>query len=186
MEWKGSWEDHLALVEFTYNNSYHSNIGMAPFEALYGRPCSSPLSWSGPGENFVQGPDVIKEMNEKVTRIRHLMNVARIRQKNYADRRRRELKFQVGDKVFLRVSPTKGVFRFGVRGKLKPRYVGPFEILERIGPVAYRLALPPHLSDVHDVFHVSMLRKYLHDEAHVVDYSELQVEPDWTYEEQLI
>ncbi len=91
LEWNGSWEDHLALVEFTYNNSYHSSIGMAPFEALYGRPCSSPLSWSDPGEKFVQGPDVIKEMNEKVSRIRHLMNVARIRQKNYSDRRRREL-----------------------------------------------------------------------------------------------
>ena len=94
-------EDHLALVEFTYNNSYHSSIGMAPFEALYGRPCPSPLSWSGPGQKFVVGLETVKEMNDQVATIRHLMQVARIRQNNYNDRRRRALEFQVGDKVFL-------------------------------------------------------------------------------------
>ncbi|XP_042425912.1 uncharacterized protein LOC122013751, partial [Zingiber officinale] len=105
------------------------------------------------------------------------------RQKSYADRRRRPLEFSVGDHVFLRVSPTKGVKRFGLRGKLAPRYIGPFEILERIGAVAYRLALPPSLSGVHDVFHVSMLRRYVPDPTHVLADIPVPVQPDITYEE---
>ncbi|XP_042467297.1 uncharacterized protein LOC122050461 [Zingiber officinale] len=105
------------------------------------------------------------------------------RQKSYADRRRRPLEFSVGDHVFLRVSPTKGVKRFGLRGKLAPRYIGPFEILERIGAVAYRLALPPSLLGVHDVFHVSMLRRYVPDSTHVLADIPVPVQPDITYEE---
>ncbi|XP_028072519.1 uncharacterized protein LOC114274745 [Camellia sinensis] len=106
------------------------------------------------------------------------------RQKSYVDTRRRDLEFQVGDHVFLKISPTRGVIRFGKRGKLNPRYIGPFEILERIGLVAYRLALPPELSNVHNVFHVSMLRQYLRDPKHVVDYEDLEVHEDLSYEEQ--
>ncbi|XP_042448934.1 uncharacterized protein LOC122033838 [Zingiber officinale] len=105
------------------------------------------------------------------------------RQKSYADRRRRLLEFSVGDHVFLRVSPTKGVKRFGLRGKLAPRYIGPFEILERIGAVAYRLALPPSLAGVHDVFHVSMLRRYVPDPTHVLADIPVPVQPDISYEE---
>ncbi|XP_042426123.1 uncharacterized protein LOC122013986, partial [Zingiber officinale] len=112
-----------------------------------------------------------------------MMHINGDRQKSYADRRRRPLEFSVGDHVFLRVSPTKGVKRFGLRGKLAPRYIGPFEILERIGAVAYRLALPPSLSGVHDVFHVSMLRRYVPDPTHVLADIPVPVQPDITYEE---
>ncbi|XP_062077935.1 uncharacterized protein LOC133782594, partial [Humulus lupulus] len=106
------------------------------------------------------------------------------RQKSYADPKRRNVEFQVGDHVFLRVSPLRGVRRFGVKGKLSPRFVGPFEILERVGQVAYRLALPPSLSGVHSVFHVSMLRKYVSDTKHVLRYEDLELQTDLSYEEQ--
>ena len=159
---------------------------MAPSEALYARPSPSPLSWSGPGEKFVVEPGAIKEMNEQITRIHHLMQVARIQHKNYSDRRRQELEFQVGDKVFLRVSPMKGVFRFGARGKLKLRFVGPFEILEKVEPVAYQIALPPHLTEVHDVFHISNLRRYIYDPRHIIQHEDLIIEFDLTFSEQPI
>ena len=112
------------------------------------------------------------------------MLTAQSRQKSYADIRRRDLEFEVGDMVFLKVAPMKGVLRFGKRGKLNPRFIGPFKILERIGNVAYRLALPPTLSAVHNVFHVSMLRKYMADPSHVVEYEPLQLKGDLSYEEQ--
>ncbi|KAL4017147.1 hypothetical protein IC575_024822 [Cucumis melo] len=143
LEFPGSWDSHLHLMEFAYNNSYQATIGMAPFEALYGKCCRSPVCW---GE--------------------------------------KDLEFEVGDKMFLKVAPMRGVLRFERRGKLSPRFVGPFEILERIGPVAYRLALPPSLSTVHDVFHVSMLRKYVPDPSHVVDYEPLEIDENLSYTEQ--
>ncbi|KAL5555965.1 hypothetical protein UlMin_022614 [Ulmus minor] len=112
------------------------------------------------------------------------MKTAQSRQKSYADRRRRPLEFQVGDLVFLKVAPMKGVMRFGKKGKLSPRYIGPFEILERIGKVAYKLALPSELSTVHNVFHVSMLRKYISDPSHVLESEPIEIREDLTYEEQ--
>ncbi|KAL4021044.1 hypothetical protein IC575_019833 [Cucumis melo] len=154
LEFSGSWDSHLHLMEFAYNNSYQATIGMAPFKALYGRCCRSLVCW---GES---------------------------RQKSYADVRRKDLEFDVGDMVFLKVAPIKGVLIFKKKGKLSPRFVGPFEILERIGPVAYRLALPPSFSTVHDVFHVSMLRKYVIDPTHVVNYEPLQINENLSYEEQ--
>ncbi|XP_073158866.1 uncharacterized protein [Henckelia pumila] len=111
------------------------------------------------------------------------MRTAQSRQKSYADARRRDLEFAVGDHVFLKVSPMKGVARFGRRGKLNPRYIGPFEILERVGTLAYRLALPPGLAAVHNVFHVSMLRRYVSNPSHVLDFEPLQLPPDLVYEE---
>ena len=119
----------------------------------------------------------------KVELIRKRLLTAQSRQKSYVDTRRRPLEFEVGDHVFLKVMPKRGVIRFGKRGKLSPRYIGPFEVLERVGIVAYRLALPPSLSSVHDVFHVSMLRKYTPDSTHVVDWGELVVDIDGTFEE---
>lgn len=184
LDFKGSWEDHLALVEFAYNNSYQSSIGMAPFEALYGRPCRSPVCWTEVGDALILGPDLVRETTEKVAVIQQRLKTAQSRQKSYADVRRRPLEFAVGDKVFLKVSPRRGIRRFGRNAKLSPRYVGPFEILERIGAVAYRLALPPHLSRIHDVFHVSMLRKYEPDPSHVIDWGDLELEEDATFEEQ--
>ncbi|GJZ42487.1 putative reverse transcriptase domain-containing protein [Tanacetum coccineum] len=136
------WVNHLPLVEFSYNNSYHASIKAAPFEALYGRKCRSP--------------------------IKQRMQAARDRQKSYADLKRKPMEFQVGDKVMLKVSPWKGVVRFGKRGKLNPRYVGPFKVLEKVGEVAYKLELPEELSRVHNTFHVSNLKKCYADKPLVV------------------
>ncbi|XP_057793178.1 uncharacterized protein LOC131009787, partial [Salvia miltiorrhiza] len=179
----GSWEVVLPLIEFAYNNSYQATIDMAPYEALYGRKCRSPLYWDEVGERKVLGPDMVNEMVEIVRQIRGRIKEAQDRQKSYADARRTELQFEIGDKVFLKVSPTKGITRFGVKGKLRPRFVGPYEILERIGPVAYRLALPPSFGNVHNVFHVSQLRKYVFDPKHIIHQEEMILCPDLSYEE---
>ncbi|KAL0562094.1 hypothetical protein IC582_002544 [Cucumis melo] len=184
LEFPGSWDSHLHLMEFAYNNSYQATIGMAPFEALYGKCCRSPVCWDEVGEQRLMGPELVQSTNEAVQKIRSRMHTAQSRQKSYADVRRKDLEFEVGDKVFLKVAPIRGVVRFERRGKLSPRFVGPFEILERIGPVAYRLALPPSLSTVHDVFHVSMLRKYVSDPSHVVDYEPLEIDENLSYVEQ--
>ncbi|KAL0536597.1 hypothetical protein IC582_025549 [Cucumis melo] len=184
LEFPGSWDSHLHLMEFAYNNSYQATIGMAPFEALYGKCCRSPVCWDEVGEQRLMGPELVQSTNEAIQKIRSRMHTAQSRQKSYADVRRKDLEFEIGDKVFLKVAPMKGVVRFERRGKLSPRFVGPFEILERIGPVAYRLALPPSLSTVHDVFHVSMLRKYVPDPSHVVDYEPLEIDENLSYVEQ--
>ncbi|KAL0543870.1 hypothetical protein IC582_018975 [Cucumis melo] len=184
LEFPGSWDSHLHLMEFAYNNSYQATIGMAPFEALYGRCCRSPVCWGEVGEQRLMGPELVQSTNEAIQKIRSRMHTAQNRQKSYSDVRRKDLEFEIGDKVFLKVAPMKGVLRFERRGKLSPRFVGPFEILERIGPVAYRLALPPSLSTVHDVFHVSMLRKYVPDPSHVVDYEPLEIDENLSYVEQ--
>ena len=136
---------------------------MAPYEELYGRPCRSPLCWTEVGESSITGPDLIIDTSEKVSLIRQRLLTAQSRQKSYANVRRRPLEVEVGDHVLLKVMPKRGVVRFGKRGKLSPRFIGPFEILERVGTVAYRLALPPIMIGVHEVFHVSMLRKYTPD-----------------------
>ncbi|KAL0556380.1 hypothetical protein IC582_004893 [Cucumis melo] len=183
LEFPGIWDSHLHLMEFAYNNSYQATIGMAPFEALYGRCCRSPVCWGEVGEQRLMGPELVQSTNEAIQKIRSRMHTAQSRQKSYADVRRKDLEFEIGDKVFLKVAPMKGVLRFERRGKLSPRFVGPFEILERIGPVAYRLALPPSLSAVHDVFHISMLRKYVPDPSHVVDYEPLEIDENLSYVE---
>ncbi|KAD5961983.1 hypothetical protein E3N88_13456 [Mikania micrantha] len=146
IDFGNSWATHLPLVEFSYNNSYHTSIGAAPFEALYGRKCRSPLCWAEVGESQLTGPELVHETTEKIVQIRSRREAARDRQKCYADKRRKPLEFQAGDRVLLKVSPWKGVIRFGKRGKLSPRYIGPFEITKRIGPVAYELQLPQELS----------------------------------------
>jgi hypothetical protein len=183
LDFKGSWIQYIPLIEFAYNNSYHASIKMAPYEALYGRRCRSPLYWDEVGERKLLGPEIIQDTCEKITVIKQRLVAAQSRQKSYADLRRRELEFEVGTKVFLKVAPMKGVMRFGRRGKLSPRYVGPFEILEKIGAVAYRLALPPNLSGIHNVFHISMLRKYVPDPTHVLESEPLQIQSNMTYEE---
>ena len=122
---------------------------MAPYEALYERPCRSLLGWTEVEESSITGPDLIRDALEKVSLIGQRLLMELSRQKKYADVRRRPLEFEVGDHVFLKVMPKRGVVRFGKRGKLSPRFIGPFEVLERIGPIAYRLALPPSMSSVH-------------------------------------
>jgi hypothetical protein len=131
---------------------------MAPFEALYGRKCRTPLFWNQTGETHVFGPDVLRNAEKQVRMIRENLRVAQSRQKSYVDTQRRELIFKVRDYVYLKVSPMKSVKMFNMKGKLAPRYIDPFRILERRGEVAYQLELPKSLSDVHDVFHVSQLK----------------------------
>ncbi|GJX82141.1 putative reverse transcriptase domain-containing protein [Tanacetum coccineum] len=145
------WVNHLPLVEFSYNNSYHASIKAAPFEALYGRKVRSPVCWTEVGEAQILGPELIQETTEKIIQIKQRMQAARDRQKSYADLKRKPMEFQVGDKVMLKVSPWKGVVRFGKRGKLNPRYVGPFKVLEKVREVAYKLELPEELSRLHFV-----------------------------------
>nr|GEW61201.1 putative reverse transcriptase domain-containing protein [Tanacetum cinerariifolium] len=158
------WVNHLPLVEFSYNNSYHASIKAAPFEALYGRKCRSPICWTEVGESQILGPELIQETTEKIIQIKQRMQAARDQQKSYADLKHKPMEFQVGDKVMLKVSPWKGVVRFVKRGKLNPRYVGPFKVLERVGDVAYKLDLSEELSRVHNTFHVSNLKRCHADE----------------------
>ncbi|GKB32795.1 putative reverse transcriptase domain-containing protein [Tanacetum coccineum] len=158
------WVNHFPLVEFSYNNSYHASIKAAPFEALYGRKCRSPVCWTEVGEAQILGPELIQETTERIVQIKQRMQAARDRQKSYADLKRKPMEFQVGDKVMLKVLPWKGVVRFGKRGKLNPRYVGPFKVLGKVGEVAYKLELPEELSRVHNTFHVSNLKKCYADE----------------------
>lgn len=159
LDFGGSWEDHLALVEFVYNNSYQSSIDMAPFEALHGRKCGTPTCWFEVGEKQLLGPGLVEETTEKVKMLRKRLQAVQDRHRAYANAYRRDLQFQKGEKVYLKVSPMKGVFRFGRSGKLSPRFIGPFEIVKRVGEVAYKLALPSEMVGIHDVFHVCMLKK---------------------------
>ena len=138
------------------------------------------------GESSITGLGLIKDASKKVSLIRQHLLTAQSLQKSYADVRRRPLEFEVEDHVFLKVMPKRGVVRFGKRGKLSPRFIGPFEILKRVGTVAYWLALPPSMSGVHKVFHISMLRRYTSDPAHVVDWGEIEVDTDETFEEGLV
>ena len=160
VDFKGNWDDYLPLIEFSYNNSFHASIGMPPFEALYGRKCRSPLYWDEVGERKILGPELVQQTKEKIELIRQRLVAAQNRQSKYANQHRKDIEFETGDLVLLKVSPWKGVLRFGKKGKLSPRFIGPFEILKRVGKVAYELALPPNLQHIHNVFHVSMLRRY--------------------------
>ncbi|GJY32495.1 putative reverse transcriptase domain-containing protein [Tanacetum coccineum] len=146
MDFGKSWDRHLPLVEFSYNNSYHTSIKVAPFEALYGQKCRSPICWVEVGDAQLTSSKIVNETTEKIIQIKKRIQAARDRQKSYADRRRKPLGFEIGDKVMLKVSPWKRVIRFGKRGKLNPRYIGPFKIIAKVGTLAYRLELPKQLS----------------------------------------
>ncbi|XP_043725729.1 uncharacterized protein LOC122672299 [Telopea speciosissima] len=157
---------------------------MAPFEAQYGKKFHTPLYWNEVGEQRILGPELIQATCEKVDLIRERIKAAQSSQKGYADQRQKDLEFLIGDKVFLKVSPTKGVMQFSKKGKLSPRYIGPYKILTKIGPVVYRLALPPSLDGMHDIFHVSMLWKYMHDPSHVLSQEPPKLAADMSYKEQ--
>ncbi|XP_071906072.1 uncharacterized protein [Coffea arabica] len=163
-----NWSKFLTLVEFAYNNSFHSSIQMAPYEALYGRKCRSPICWDEVGERKILDTTTvswIEEANEKVKLVRQRIQTAQSRQKSYADNRRKDLEFTVGDM------------------KLQPRFVGPYKIIQRVGNVAYKLELPPSLSRIHNVFHVSMLKKYHPDPSHVLQPENIEIDETLTYEE---
>nr|GEV74969.1 putative nucleotidyltransferase, ribonuclease H [Tanacetum cinerariifolium] len=184
LEWTGNWDDYICLVEFAYNNSWYVSIKCAPFEMLYGRKCHASICWDQVGERIIEGPEMIEVTNAKVTVAKEKLKEARTRQKSYADKHRRSIEFQPGDRVFLKVSPAHGVRRFGIKGKLSPRFTGPFEILDHVGEVSYRWALPPQLSHVYNVFHVSLLRGYKYHPLHVVSYPLDQIRADLSYVEE--
>ncbi|GJS32873.1 putative reverse transcriptase domain-containing protein [Tanacetum coccineum] len=170
------WKRHLPLVGSSCINSYHASIKAAPFEVLYGRKCRSPVYWAKVGDVQLTGPEIIHETIKKIVQIRQRLQAARDRQRNYTSIRRKPLEFQVGDRVMLKVSPQKSVIRFGKRGKLNPRYIRPFKILDRISLVAYKLELSEELSNVHNTFHVSNLKKCLSDESLIIPRKELQLD----------
>ncbi|XP_070013616.1 uncharacterized protein [Nicotiana sylvestris] len=145
--------------------------------------CRSPVGWFESAEVSLIGPEFVCEALEKVQLIRERLKTAQSRQKSYSGKRHRDLKFMVGDKVFLKISPMKGVMRFGKKEKLSPRFIGPYEIINNKGNVAYKLALPVELFSVHPVFHVSMLRKYIHDESHIILADTITIKEGLTYEE---
>ncbi|XP_038904362.1 uncharacterized protein LOC120090716 [Benincasa hispida] len=149
---KGSWDMHLSLIEFAYNNSYRSSIEMAPYEALYERPCRTLICWNEVGERKLLGSELVQQMSDGVKIIRENLKIARD--------------------------------RFGRKGKLRPRYIGPYEIIERVGPMSYRLELPPKLSCMYDVFHVTMLRKYVPDPTHVLSEQPVQLKENLSYVEE--
>ncbi|XP_052203987.1 uncharacterized protein LOC127809263 [Diospyros lotus] len=151
LDFHGSWDDYLPLVEFAYNNSYHSNIGMPPYEALYGQPCKSPICWEESEDRALLGSEIIEQTSERIKTIRARMKATQDLQKSYAYRRRHDLEFSVGD--------------------------------HRVGSLTYRLALTPQLAGVHNVFHVSMLRKYVSDPQHIINYQTIEIEEDVAYEE---
>nr|XP_012574071.1 uncharacterized protein LOC101492935 [Cicer arietinum] len=155
---------------------------MAPYEALYGRKCQTPLCWYHDGENTIVGPEMVHQTTEKIRKIRERMRTSQSRQKSYADTRRRPLEFEEGEHVFLRVTPTTGVGRAIKSKKLIPKFIGPYQILKRIGLVAYKVALPPILSHIHDVFHVSQLRKYVPNPSHVIESDVVQLKEDLSFE----
>ncbi|GJR99664.1 putative reverse transcriptase domain-containing protein [Tanacetum coccineum] len=184
IDFGNGWVKHLPLVEFSYNNSYHASIKAAPFEALYGRKCRSPVCWAEVGQVQLTGPELVQETTERIIQVKQRMQAARDRQKSYANLKRKPMEFQVGDKVMLKVSPWKGVVRFGKRGKLNPRYVGPFKVLKKVGAVAYKLELPQELSRVHNTFHVSNLKKCYSDDPLVVPLGGLQVDENLHFVEE--
>ena len=177
------WEESLPYAEFSYNNSYQASLKMAPFDVLYGRKCQTPLNWSETGERSLVGPDIIRQAEEQVRIIREHLKTAQSRQKSNYDRKHRVMVYQPGEQAYLRVTPMKGTHRFGIKGKLAPRYIGPFRILARRGEVAYQLELPPNLSQVHDVFHVSQLRRCFKDPIRAVDPEVLELQEDLSYQE---
>ncbi|GJU06646.1 putative reverse transcriptase domain-containing protein [Tanacetum coccineum] len=170
------WVKHLPLAEFSYNNSYHASIKAAPYDALYDQKCQSPVCWAEVGEAQLTGSEMIQETTEKIVLIKQRIQAAQDRQKSYANLKRKPMEFKVGDRVMLKVSPWKGVVRFGKRGKLNPRYVGPFKVLVKVGKVAYRLELPQELSRVHHTFHVSNLKKCYADEPLVMPLEGIHVD----------
>ncbi|BAT73135.1 hypothetical protein VIGAN_01059500, partial [Vigna angularis var. angularis] len=163
----GGWNEVLPLVKFTYNNSYHVNIRMTPYEALYGRRCKTPLCWYKDGEAVLVKPELLKQTTDKVTKIQERMKASQSRQKSYADERRKPLEFVWGS--MLRITSTTGVGRAIHSRKLSFKFIGPYLILRRIGLVAYEIALPPHLTNLHPIFHVYQLRKYMPSSSHVLD-----------------
>jgi hypothetical protein len=185
MDKPSKWEDYLHLVEFTYKNGYQASLKMRPFEALYGRKCNTPVSWDNPADRAIVGLELLKEMEEKMLKIKQNLKVAQDRDKRYANKNRTHREFKVGDHVFLKVKSNRSSLKLGNCAKLTAKFRGPFEILERIGLVAYMLALPTSMT-IHNVFHVSFLKKYIPDANHVIDWNVIQVEQEGVLQVHLV
>jgi hypothetical protein len=180
MDKPSKWEDYLHLVEFAYNNGYQASLKMSPFEALYGRRCNTLVSWDNPADRIVVEPELLKEMEDQMLKIKQNLKVAQDRQKSYADKNKIHKEFKVGDHVFLKVKANRSSLKLGSCAKLASRFFGPFEILERIGRVSYMITLLASMS-VHNVFHVSLLKKYIPDANHVIDWNVIQVEQEGAF-----
>lgn len=159
---------------------------MAPYEALYGRKCRSPVCWTEVGDRVLLGPEIVQTTTEKIKIILQRLKTAQSRQKRYADQRKRAFEYGAGDHVLITAIPMKGQSRFGKKGKLSPRYIGPFQILKRLGPIVYRIALALGMEQMFNVFHVSMLRGYLRDPFHVIDYHRIALDDNMEYEESIV
>ena len=183
LQFGDEWHKHLHFIEFAYNNSFHSSIGMSPLEALCGKPCRTPLCWSEVSERVLVGPEIVDETTQNIQVIKGNLKATHDRQKSIADRHSTDRVYAVRDWVFLKFSPWKGVVRFGKKGQLSPCYIRPYQIIERVGKVAYRLDLPPELSKVHNVFHVSQLQRYVFDPSHVIHPQPLEINSNLTYDE---
>jgi hypothetical protein len=183
LQYGRSWDKSLAYAEFSYNNNYQESLKTALFEMLYGQRCQTLLFWNETGERKVFGPGILEEAEKQVRMVRENIHVSQSRQKSNADHRWKELSFEVGDFVYLTVSPMRGLRCFKVRGKLTPRFIGPFKILEKRGEVAYQLELLPQLSNVHDIFHVSQLKKFLRVPKEQIPMEDLNGMEDLSYQE---
>lgn len=162
------WEDYMYLVEFAYNNGYQTLAKLSPFKVLYDQKCTTPISWDDPVDRLMVGPEMLQEMESTIRKVQQNLKEAHDRQKSYADQKRRHFEFQVGDHVYLKFKTRKSSLKLGNCAKLAPRFCGPFNILAQIVPVSYQLALPANLR-IHNVFHVSLLKKYVHDPTHMID-----------------
>jgi hypothetical protein len=183
MDKPSKWEDYLHLVEFSYNNEYQASLKMSPFEALYGRKCNTPVSWDNPVDRVVLGPELLKDMEDQMVRIKKNLKATQDRQKIYADKNKTTREFKLGEHVLLKLNPKKSSLKLGSCTKLAPKFCGPFEILDRIGSVAYMLALTASMN-VHNVFHVSLIKEYVHDPNHVIDWHLIQVETEGYFQVQ--
>ncbi|GKD25802.1 putative reverse transcriptase domain-containing protein [Tanacetum coccineum] len=172
--------------KFSYNNSYHASINASPFEVLYGRKCRSPVCWIEVGDVQLMGPKIIHETTKKIVQIQQRLQAARDQQRSYANVMQKPLEFQIRDRVMLKVSPRKGVIRFRKRVKLNPRYIRPFKILKRVGPVGYTLELFEELSNVHSTLYVSNLKKCLSDESLVIPIKDLRLDDKLNFVEEPI
>jgi hypothetical protein len=173
----------MPLVEFSYDNSYQKSLRMTPFKALYGHHYRTPVNWIEPGERMIFDPDLVIEAEEIVHHIQSNLKAAKAQQESYANKRRQPLEFEASDRVYLCVSPTRGVKTFGIKGKLALCYIGPFLVLARLWNVAYHLELPPTLAGVHNVFHVSQLKKCLRPPVDVVVDDVSPLNADMSYPE---
>ena len=189
LDFKGSWSKYLPLAEFTYNNSYQATIRMAPYEALYGRRCQLLITWHEADEKKILDLELygktqlIKDTIEAIKTIRQCIEIAQSRQKSYTYSRCRPLEFVVSDSVFIRVTPMKCIMQFGMKGKLSPLYVRPYEITRQVGKVAYELQLIAEMSAIHNVFHLSILKKYISNPYHMLTPQTVQIQVDLSYKE---